>query len=144
MIFRYLERDERMTKKERNQFEMICGSDIYRIIRDTLKESGYDKKITTEEVKAIIDTYTNILYTCLVRGIRVALPNVGEFYRDHIKGRKAGYYKVPSSRDAHTAFDKNMVWTEEYMEQAPDFGKIRFVEFPRVKKQFRADTEGKL
>ncbi len=130
-----------MNKKERNQLETLWGTDIYRLIRQNLKENGY-KDISVNEIKIVIETYSNILYTCLVNGIRVILPNIGEFYRDKINGRKAGYYKVPSSRDAHTAFDKNMVWTEEYKEQAPDFGKIRFVEFPRVKKKFREETEG--
>ena len=37
-----------------------------------------------------------------------------------------------------------MVWKEEYMEQAPDFGKIKFVEFPRIKRQFREETTGKV
>ena len=30
-----------MTKKERNQLETMWGSDIYRVIRQTLKENGY-------------------------------------------------------------------------------------------------------
>lgn len=132
-----------MTKKERNKLETVWGSDIYRIIRQTLKENGY-KDISVSDIKMIIETYSNILYTCLLNGIRVILPNIGEFYRDKMNGRKAGYYRVPNSRDNHTAFDKNMVWTEEYMEQAPPFGKIRFVEFPRVKKKFREETTGKV
>lgn len=130
-----------MNKKERNQLDTLWGSDIYRLIRQDLKSNGY-KDITVDDIKVVIESYTNILYTCLVNGVRVILPNIGEFYRDKINGRKAGYYKVPSSRDAHTAFDKNMVWVEEYKEKAPDFGKIRFVEFPRVKKKFRQETEG--
>ena len=132
-----------MTKKERNQLESVCGSDMYRIIRQTLKENGC-KDISINDIKIVIETYTNILYTCLLNGIRVTLPNIGEFYRDRMKGRKAGYYKVPDSRDNHTAFDKNMVWREEYMEQAPPFGKIRFVEFPRIKRKFREETTGKV
>ena len=132
-----------MTKKERNKLESMCGSDMYRVIRQTLKENGY-KDISVNDIKVVIEAYTNILYTCLLNNIRVTLPNIGEFYRDKIKGRKAGYYKVPNSRDEHTKFDKNMTWREEYMEQAPDFGKIKFVEFPRVKKKFREDTTGKV
>lgn len=132
-----------MTKKERNQLESVCGSDMYRIIRQTLKENGC-KDISINDIKIVIETYTNILYTCLLNGIRVTLPNIGEFYRDRMKGRKAGYYKVPDSRDNHTAFDKNMIWREEYMEQAPPFGKIRFVEFPRIKRKFREETTGKV
>lgn len=131
-----------MTKKERNQLETMWGSDIYKVIRKTLKENGYN--VSVDEIKTIIEMYSNILYTCLINGIRVILPNIGEFYRDTIKGRKAGFYKVPNSRDNHTKFDKNMTWKEEYMEQAPNFGKIRFVEFPRVKKRFREDTTGKV
>lgn len=132
-----------MTKKERNKLESICGSDMYRLVRQTLKSNGR-KDIPIDVVKLVIETYTSILYACLLNNLRVTLPNIGEFYRDKIKGRKAGYYKVPNSRDAHTRFDKNMVWTEEYMEQAPDFGKIKFVEFPRIKKQFREETTGKV
>lgn len=132
-----------MTKKERNKLESICGSDMYRIVRQTLKNNGR-KDIPIDVIKLVIETYTSILYACLLNNLRVTLPNIGEFYRDKIKGRKAGYYKVPNSRDAHTRFDKNMVWTEEYMEQAPDFGKIKFVEFPRIKKQFREETTGKV
>ena len=45
---------------------------------------------------------------------------------------------------AHTAFDKNMEWHKEYMEKAPDWGKIAFAEFPKVKKQLREETEGKI
>ena len=134
---------EKVTKKERNQLETMWGSDIYKVIRKTLKENGY-KDISIDEIKMVIEMYSNILYTCLVNGIKVVLPNIGEFYRDIIKGRKAGYYKVPDVRDNHTVFGKNMVWKEEYMEKAPDFGKIRFVEFPRVKKKFREETTGKV
>lgn len=132
-----------MTKKERNKLESMCGSDMYRLVRQTLKSNGR-KDIPIDVIKLVIETYTSILYACLLNNLRVTLPNIGEFYRDKIKGRKAGYYKVPNSRDAHTRFDKNMVWTEEYMEQAPDFGKIKFVEFPRIKKQFREETTGKI
>lgn len=132
-----------MTKKERNKLETMWGSDIYRVIRRTLKENGY-KDISVDDIKIVIETYSSILYTCLINGIRVILPNIGEFYRDKMNGRKAGYYKVPNSRDDHTAFNKDMVWREEYMEQAPPFGKIRFVEFPRVKKKFREETTGKV
>ena len=37
-----------------------------------------------------------------------------------------------------------MVWTKEYMPKAPDFGKIDFIEYPRVKKNFREQTTGKV
>ena len=132
-----------MTKKERNSLDSICGSDMYRLIRKTLKDNGR-KDIPVDVIKLVIETYTSILYACLLNNLRVTLPNIGEFYRDKIKGRKAGYYKVPNSRDEHTKFDKNMVWKEEYMEQAPDFGKIKFVEYPRLKRQFREETTGKV
>jgi nucleoid DNA-binding protein len=131
-----------MTKKERNQQEIIYGSDLFRLVSTSVKNQG--RNLSVEDVRAVIESMIDIIYTCLINGIRVTIPNLGEFYRDIKKGRKAGYYNVPSSRDAHTKFDKNMVWTKEYMEQAPDFGKIDFVEYPRVKKQFREDTTGKV
>jgi nucleoid DNA-binding protein len=131
-----------MTKKERNQQEIIYASDLFRLTKSAIKEQGYDLSI--EEVRAVIDSMVHIIYTCLLNGIRVTIPNLGEFYRDIKKGRKAGYYNVPSSRDAHTKFDKNMVWTKEYMEQAPDWGRIMFVEKPSVKKKFREETTGKV
>lgn len=131
-----------MTKKERNKQEMVYGSDLFRLIKSAIREQGYDLSI--EEVRAVIDSMVHIIYTCLLNGIRVTIPNLGEFYRDIRKGRKAGYYNVPSSRDAHTKFDKNMVWTKEYMEQAPDWGKITFVEKPSVKRKFREETTGKV
>lgn len=131
-----------MTKKERNQQEIIYGSDLFRLVSKSVKDKGYNLSI--EEVRAVIDSMVDIAYTCLINGIRVTIPNLGEFYRDIKKGRKAGYYKVPNSRDAHTKFDKNMVWTEEYMEKAPDWGRIAFVAYPRVKRKFREETEGKV
>lgn len=131
-----------MTKKERRKQEIIYGSDLFRLVAKSVNNKGYDLSI--EEVRAVIDSMVDIAYTCLINGIRVTIPNLGEFYRDIKKGRKAGYYNVPSSRDAHTAFDKNMVWTKEYKEQAPDWGKIAFVAFPRVIKQFREETTGKV
>ena len=91
-----------------------------------------------------MNSFSDIVFTCLLNGIRVTVPNLGEFFRDIKKGRKEGYYNVPNSRDAHTKFDKNMVWTKEYMPKAPDFGKIDFVEYPRVKKNFREQTTGKV
>ncbi len=131
-----------MTKKERNQQEIIYGSDLFRLVSKSVKNQGYDLSI--EEVRAVIDSMVDIAYTCLINGIRVTIPNLGEFYRDIKKGRKAGYYNVPSSRDAHTKFDKNMVWTKEYMEQAPDWGKIAFAAYPRINKRFREETTGKV
>ena len=131
-----------MTKKERNQQEIIYGSDLFRLVSKSVKDKGYNLSI--EEVRAVIDSMVDIAYTCLINGIRVTIPNLGEFYRDIKKGRKAGYYKVPNSRDEHTKFDKNMVWTEEYMEQAPNWGRIAFVAYPRVKRKFREETEGKV
>lgn len=131
-----------MTKKERNQQEIIYGSDLFRLVSKSVKDKGYNLSI--EEVRAVIDSMVDIAYTCLINGIRVTIPNLGEFYRDIKKGRKAGYYKVPNSRDAHTKFDKNMIWTEEYMEKAPDWGRIAFVAYPRVKRKFREETEGKV
>ena len=131
-----------MTKKERNKQEIIYGSDLFRLISESLKNQGYN--LTIDEIKAVICTMVDIAYTCLINGIRVTIPNLGEFYRDIKKGRKAGYYNVPSSRDAHTKFDKNMVWTKEYMEQAPNWGRIAFIEYPRVKKRFREETTGKV
>ena len=131
-----------MTKKERNQQEIIYGSDLFRLVSKSVKDKGYNLSI--EEVRAVIDSMVDIAYTCLINGIRVTIPNLGEFYRDIKKGRKAGYYKVPNSRDTHTKFDKNMVWTEEYMEKAPDWGRIAFVAYPRVKRKFREETEGKV
>ena len=131
-----------MTKKERRKQEIIFASDLFRLVAKSVKNQGYD--LSVEEVRAVIDSMVDIAYTCLINGIRVTIPNLGEFYRDIKKGRKAGYYNVPSSRDAHTKFDKNMVWTKEYMEQAPDWGRIAFVEFPRVKKRFREETTGKV
>ena len=131
-----------MTRKERNKMELLAGSDVLRLIRTSMKEKGYDTSV--EEIKEVMNSFSDIVFTCLLNGIRVTVPNLGEFFRDIKKGRKEGYYNVPSSRDAHTPFDKNMVWTKEYMPKAPDFGKIDFVEFPRVKKNFREQTTGKV
>ena len=131
-----------MTKKERNQQEIIYGSDLFRLVSTSLKNQG--RNLSVEDVRAVIESMIDIIYTCLINGIRVTIPNLGEFYRDIKKGRKAGYYNVPSSRDAHTKFDKNMVWTKEYMEKASDWGRIAFVAYPRVKKKFREETEGKV
>lgn len=131
-----------MNRKERNKMDLLAGSDVFRLIRKSMKQKGYDTSV--EEIKEVFNSFAELVYTCLLNGIRVTVPNLGEFFRDIKKGRKAGYYNVPNSRDAHTKFDKNMVWTKEYMEQAPDFGKIDFVEYPRVKKQFREDTTGKV
>ena len=122
--------------------ELLAGSDVFRLIRTSMKEKGYDTSV--EEIKEVMNSFSDIVFTCLLNGIRVTVPNLGEFFRDIKKGRKEGYYNVPSSRDAHTPFDKNMVWTKEYMPKAPDFGKIDFVEFPRVKKNFREQTTGKV
>lgn len=122
--------------------DLLAGSDVFRLIRKSMKQKGYDTSV--EEIKEVFNSFAELVYTCLLNGIRVTVPNLGEFFRDIKKGRKAGYYNVPNSRDAHTKFDKHMVWTKEYMEQAPDFGKIDFVEYPRVKKQFREDTTGKV
>jgi nucleoid DNA-binding protein len=131
-----------MNRKERNKMDLLAGSDVFRLIRKSMKQKGYDTSV--EEIKEVFNSFSELVYTCLLNGIRVTVPNLGEFFRDIKKGRKAGYYNVPNSRDAHTKFDKNMIWTKEYMEQAPDFGKIDFVEYPRVKKQFREDTTGKV
>ena len=131
-----------MNRKERNKMDLLAGSDVFRLIRKSMKQKGYDTSV--EEIKEVFNSFAELVYTCLLNGIRVTVPNLGEFFRDIKKGRKAGYYNVPNSRDAHTKFDKNMVWTKEYMEQAPDFGKIDFIEYPRVKKQFREDTTGKV
>jgi nucleoid DNA-binding protein len=130
-----------MTKKERNQMEVLCNSDIYRIIHKQLKENGV--KIDVDTVRNVLETYSNLCYTCLSNGVRINLPNIGEFYRNVHKGRKEGYYNVPNSRDAHTKFDKNMVWSKEWMPQAPNWGSIAFYPFPRVKKKLREETEGK-
>ena len=131
-----------MTRKERNKMDVLVASDIHRLIRKSMRERGYDTSI--EEIKEILNIYSELVYTCLLNGIRVTIPNLGEFFRDIKKGRKEGYYNVPNSRDEHTKFDKNMVWTKEYMPKAPDFGKIDFEEFPRVKKKFREETTGKV
>lgn len=131
-----------MTKQERNKQEIIYASDLFRLIKQDIKTKGYDLSI--EEVRAVIDSMVHIAYTCLINGIRVTIPNFGEFYRDVKKGRKAGYYRVPSSRDDHTAFSKDMTWTTEYMEQAPNWGKIGFATFPRIKRSFKEETTGKV
>lgn len=131
-----------MTKKERNKQEIIYGSDLFRLISKSIKNQGYDLSI--EEIRAVIESLVDISYTCLINGIRVTIPNLGEFYRDIKKGRRAGYYNVPSARDEHTPFDKNMTWTKEYKEQTPDCGKIAFIPYPRVAKQFREETMGKV
>lgn len=134
-----------MNRKERNKMDILSGSDIHRIVKKAMMEKGYsDKDVPLSMVKDIFDCYSELIYTCLLNGIRVMLPNIGEFYRDIKSGRKAGYYRVPSCRDTHEPFSKDTVWHTEYMEQAPAFGKIVFVEFPRVKKKFRADTTGKV
>jgi hypothetical protein len=130
-----------MTKKERNKMDLICGSDIYRIIKKNLKDKGYD--VNVDCIKAIFEVYADLAYTCMINGKRIMIPNIGELYRDIQKGRKAGYYNVPNSRDDHTAFDKNMEWHKEYMPQAPNWGKIPLSVFPRVKKKFREETTGK-
>lgn len=131
-----------MNRKERNKMELVSGSDVFRLIRKSMKEKGYDTSV--EEIKEVMNSFSDIVFTCLLNGIRVTVPNLGEFFRDIKKGRKEGYYNVPNSRDAHTKFDKNMVWTKEYMPKAPDFGKIDFIEYPRVKKNFREQTTGKV
>lgn len=131
-----------MTKKERSKQEIIFASDLFRLTKSAVKEQGYD--LTIEEVRAVIDSMVHIIYTCLINGIRVTIPNLGEFYRDIAKGRKAGYYRVPSARDEHTQLGKNMTWTTEYKEAKPDYGKIVFVTKPSVKRQFRSETEGKV
>lgn len=122
--------------------DLLAGSDVFRLIRKSMKQKGYDTSV--EEIKEIFNSFSELTYTCLLNGIRVTVPNIGEFFRDIKKGRKAGYYKVPNSRDEHTKFDKHMVWTQEYMDKAPDYGKIDFVEYPRLKKKFREETTGKV
>jgi len=131
-----------VTKKERTAMDNLCTDDVCRIVRKKAKERGYD--ISIDEIKLVFEIYVDIIYTCLLNGIRVTLFGLGEFYRDIKKGRKAGYYNVPNSRDDHTAFDKNMTWHKEWMEKAPDWGKIKFVEYPRVKNRFKNDTLGKV
>ena len=113
-----------MTRKERNQKESICGSDISRLISNSMQKMGYE--VTAKEIMVMLNILSELIYTCLINDVRVKIPNLGEFYRDVRKGRKAGYYNVPNSRDEHTKFDKNMVWTKEYMDKAPDFGRIMF------------------
>lgn len=131
-----------MTRKERNQMELMSASDTYKILRKRLKDEGYD--ISINEIKCVINLYVDLIYSCMLAGIRVMIPNLGEFYRDIRKGRKAGYYNVPNSRDEHTKFDKNMVWKKEYKEKASDWGRIAFAVQPKIKKQFREETEGKV
>ena len=75
-----------MNRKERNKMELVSGSDVYRLIRKSMKDKGYDTSV--EEVKEVINSYVDIVYTCLLNGIRVTVPNLGEFFRDIKKGRK--------------------------------------------------------
>ena len=131
-----------MTRKERNQKESICGSDISRLISNSMQKMGYE--VTAKEVMAMLNILSELIYTCLINDVRVKIPNLGEFYRDVRKGRKAGYYNVPNSRDEHTKFDKNMTWTKEYMDKAPDFGRIMFNVMPKIKKQFKEETSSKV
>lgn len=122
--------------------ELLSSSDVYRIIKKKLKDKGYN--VTIECLKVVFEVYAELIYSCLANGMRVTLPNLGELYRDRVKGRKEGYYNVPNSRDEHTAFDKNMKWHKEWMDKAPDWGRIQLYIMPRIKKSFRKDTEGKL
>jgi len=131
-----------MARKDKNKMEVLNSQDINRLISKRLKANGV--QVNIPEVKAVLESYSEIVYAGMVSGVRITLPKIGEFYRETRKGRKAGYYNVPNSRDEHTAFDKNMEWHKEYMEKAPDWGKIAFAEFPKVKKQLREETEGKI
>ncbi len=131
-----------MTTKERRQMDIMNATDVFRLIHKAAKKKGYD--VPVEAIRTIFECYADMVYTCLINGIRISMPYMGEYYRAVRKGRKEGYYNVPNSRDEHTKFDKNMVWTKEYMEKAPDWGRIKFVEFPRIKRKFREDTTGKI
>ena len=113
-----------MKKAEKNKMDLLTASDVYRLIKDRLKKN--DVNISVSDIKAVLEVYSEIIYAGLVNGVRVTVPNMGEFYRDKKNGRKAGYYNVPNSRDEHTKFDKNMEWHKEYMEKAPDYGRFAF------------------
>ena len=129
-----------MTKKERNQMDMIYGSDIYRIVKKNLKDNGYD--VSIDCIKTMFEVYGDLAYTCMVNGKRILLPNIGELYRDIKKGRREGYYRVPSCKEDHTQISKNVVWHEEWKPQLPNWGCIKLSVFPRVKKKFREETTG--
>ena len=131
-----------MKKAEKNKMDLLTASDVYRLIKDRLKKN--DVNISVSDIKAVLEVYSEIIYAGLVNGVRVTVPNMGEFYRDKKNGRKAGYYNVPNSRDEHTKFYKNMEWHKEYMEKAPDYGRFAFAEYPRIKKKLREDTEGRV
>ena len=69
-----------MTRKERNKMELLAGSDVFRLIRKSMKEKGYDTSV--EEIKEVMNSFSDIVFTCLLNGIRVTVPNLGEFFRD--------------------------------------------------------------
>ena len=89
--------------------EVLCNSDIYRIIHKQLKENGV--KIDVDTVRNVLETYSNLCYTCLSNGVRINLPNLGEFYRNVHKGRKEGYYNemktcLPCAEGCLTCFNQ--------------------------------------
>ena len=46
------------------------------------KKKRDNQNTSVEEVKEVINSYVDIIYTCLLNGIRVTIPNLGEFFRD--------------------------------------------------------------
>ena len=119
--------------------ERLNKSDIYRLIRKALKENGYEH-IAVDDIKAVLDVYVQLVYTCLLNSVRIPLPSIGEFYCDIKHGRKEGYYNAPLHE--HQQFSKDMKWEQQYYEKKPDYKKIGFAVSPTYKKRFKEDTMG--
>jgi nucleoid DNA-binding protein len=107
--------------------------DMCRLIKQ--HEDVKELDLTIDEIKCIVEAYSEIAYKCLLRGIKVSMPKLGWFKPKKKKGMSAR----KMSRPLHPFTDNKEYVMVEYPKQ-PDYYVIDFSVRPKVAKAFRKST----
>lgn len=109
--------------------------DVCRAIRQHELVKEYDLSIN--EVKAVLEAYSAIIYRCMLNDTKVSFPKLGWFKRKHKKGMSARKMSKP----LHPFSEDKSYELVEYPKR-PDYSVIEFVVRNKVKEEFKQATIG--
>jgi nucleoid DNA-binding protein len=110
-------------------------ADVCRAIRKHELLSNYN--LSVEEIKAVLEAYSAIIYRCMLNDIKICMPKLGWFKRKHKKGMSARKMSVP----LHPFTEDKSYKMVEYPKQ-PDYSVIEFIVRKKVKDAFKEQTLG--
>jgi nucleoid DNA-binding protein len=122
-----------MARPKRDESKFLDEKNLCKAIKSNQALKGRD--LTLDDIRSVLEAYSDIIYTCLKYDINVTLPQLGFFSKTIKKGFKGGWIKT-----CDVSFQKGSSTSAKYFEPKPDYGKITLNIRKGIAEKFRQET----